>query len=282
MSGRRDRGDVGVRSYTSTMTARARDASGGFHEELRWERVPDGAQRSRSLGTPGYERDLLRDRAGKLLGPTESRAANMDEVLQSRGPTARADFRQQAAEAVIDAAITALTPYVRRAVEYGVDSGVDGVIRLVDWARRKIAQRRPPAELAKVPKTTEVVDAEIVEDEAPPGADLEQAIPPITGEEYRARFLAALAAERYAAEEKRRLANVNVADDALSPELQAALRAALERPASLLDDETLAVVVEFLDGSRTSGGQYLLLDDDDSETLRRELDAGEGDPQSDS
>jgi hypothetical protein len=97
----------------------------------------------------------------------------------------------------------------------------------------------------------------------------------MTGEEYRARFLAALAAERYAAEEKRRLANVNVADDALSPELRAALRTALERPASLLDDETLAVVVEFLDGSRTGDGQYLLLDDDGSEHPRRQLDAGD-------
>lgn len=263
------------------MTGRGGSAAGGFHEELRWEKVPDGAQRSRSTQTPGYERDLLRDRSGNLLGPTESRPANMDELLHSHGKaTARPDFRQQAAEAVIDAAITALTPYVKRAVEYGVDSGVDGVMRLVGWAKRKVAERKSPAELAEVDETAEVVEAEIVEDEAQPGADLEEAIPPITGEEYRARFLAALAAERYAAEEKRRLANVNVADDALSPELKAALRAALDRPASLLDDETLAVVVEFLDGSRTGGGQYLLLDDDGSERLRRELDAG--DPPSES
>jgi hypothetical protein len=260
------------------MTGRGGSASGGFHEELRWEKLPDGAQRSRSTQTPGYDRDLLRNRSGNLLGPTESRPASMDEVLHShRQATARPDFRQQAAEAVIDAAITVLTPYVKRAVEYGVDSGVDGVLRLVSWAKRKVAERKSPAELAEA---AEVVEAEIVEDEAPPGADVEQAVPPITGEEYRARFLAALAAERYAAEEKHRLASVNVEDDALSPELKAALRAALERPASLLDDETLAVVVEFLDGSRTSGGQYLLLDDNGAERPRRELDAG--DPQNES
>lgn len=256
------------------MTTRG-NASGGFHEELRWERVPDGAQRSRSRGTPGYERDLLRDRSGNLLGPTGSRPANMDEAIRShRGVPAGGDFRQQVAEAVIEAAITTLTPYVKRAVEYGVDSGVDGVVRLVSWAKRKVAERKSPAELAEFDETPEAVEAEIIEDEAPPGADLEQAIPPISGEEYRARFLAALAAERYAAEEKRRLAKVHVVDSALSPELKAALRAALERPASLLDDEMLAVVVEFLDGSRTSSGQYLLLDDDGSERLRRELDAG--------
>lgn len=257
------------------MTGDDGHASGKFHEELRWERVPDGAQRSRSTGTPGYERDLLRDRAGKLLGPTESRPANIDDVLRSRGgATSRTDFRQQAAEAVIDAAITALTPYVRRAVEYGVDSGVDGVMRLVSWAKRKVNERKTSTELAGLDETTEVVQAEIVDEEDAPGTDLEEPLPPMNGEEYRARFLAALAAERYAAEEKRRLANVSVADDALSPELRAALRAALERPASLLDDETLAVVVEFLDGSRTSTGQYLLLDDEAAQELRRELDDG--------
>jgi hypothetical protein len=126
-----------------------------------------------------------------------------------------------------------------------------GPLRERIFAKHKVAERKSPAEVAEVDETAEVVEAEIVEDEAQPGADLEQAIPPITGEEYRARFLAALAAERYAAGEKRRLANVNVADDAL------------------------AVVVEFLDGSRTSGGQYLLLDDDGSESLRRELLAGD-------
>ena len=84
--------------------------SGGFLKELRWERVPDGARRSRSTGTPGYDHDLLRDRSGNLLGPTESCPADMDGALRSHGrATGRADFRQQAAEALIDAAISALT-----------------------------------------------------------------------------------------------------------------------------------------------------------------------------
>lgn len=233
-------------------------AGDGFHEELRWQKVPNGAQRSRSTGTPGYERDLLRDRSRTMLGPTESRPATAEEVLRSHGrPTAGSDFRQQAAEALVDAAITAVTPYVRRAVEYGVESGIDGVVRLVGWARRKVAERKSPADLHEGDEAAEIVNAEIVvDDESVPGSELEEALPPITGEEYRARFLAALAAERYAAEEKRRLARVNVADDALSPELRAALRAALESPATGLDDDTLALVVEFLDGSRTSGGQY--------------------------
>ena len=248
----------------------------GFHEELRWEKVPDGAQRSRSTATPGYERDLLRDRSGKLLGPTESRPASVDDLHPRSRATAGSDFRQQAAEAVLDAAITVLTPYVRRAVEFGVESGFNGVTRLVGWAKRKAAERKSPADLREVDEAAEIVEAEIViDDESVPGSELDEALPPLTGEEYRARFLAALAAERYAAQEKRRLARVNVADDALSPELKAALRAALESRAPALDDETLAMVVEFLDGSQTSGGQYLLLDDDGSERLRRQLDAGE-------
>ena len=48
-------------------------------------------------------------------------------------------------------------PYFKRAVEYGVDSGVDGVMRLVGWAKRKVAERKCPAELAEVDKTAEVV-----------------------------------------------------------------------------------------------------------------------------
>jgi len=245
---------------------------GGSHEELRYVKMPDGAQRSRSTKTPNYESDLL-FRSGKTVGPTESRPATVEEILRSHGPAqAGAAFRQQAAEAALGAAFAALTPYVQKAVEYGLESSVKGVSRLVGWAKAKVAERKSSAELAEGEEPTEIVEAEIVDDEASIGTGLKEATPPITGEEYRARLLAALAAERYAAEEKRRLADMNVADDALPSELKAALRAALERPASLLDDETLAVVVEFLNGSSTGGGQYLLLDYDGAQRLHRELD----------
>ena len=53
--------------------------------------------------------------------------------------------------------ISALILYVKRAVECGVDSGVDGVMRLVGWAKRKVAERKSPVELAKVDKAAEVV-----------------------------------------------------------------------------------------------------------------------------
>ena len=79
------RQEVGACSYILTVTERGGSASGGFYKELHWERVPDGAQRSRSTGMPGYERDLLRDRSGNLLGRTESCPADMDEALRSHG-----------------------------------------------------------------------------------------------------------------------------------------------------------------------------------------------------
>jgi len=47
-------------------------------------------------------------------------------------------------------------PYVKRAVKCG-DRGVDGVMRLVGWAKRKVAEGKSPAELAEVDKTAEVV-----------------------------------------------------------------------------------------------------------------------------
>ena len=251
------------------MTGRGKSANDGFHEELRWVRVPEGAQRSRSRGTPGYDRDLLRDQSRNLLGPTESRPADRQKALRSHGRvTPPADLRQQAVDVVIDTAIATLTPYVQRAVEYGVDSGVDGVMRLVSWAKRSVAERKSAAG----PYAADELAAVQVDHEVPaPGSDLKRVAQAVSGEEYRARLLAALAAEKYAAEEKRRLVNVYVADDALPPELQAALRIALERPASMLDPEILAIVVEFLDGSQTGGSQYVLLDVSGNERRGHEL-----------
>lgn len=60
-------------------------------EELRWVRRREGTHRSESRATRGYERDLLRDDDTRnLLGPTESRPADIDEIVRSRRPVAPA------------------------------------------------------------------------------------------------------------------------------------------------------------------------------------------------
>ncbi len=256
------------------------DARSAAREELRWVIVPEGARRSRSTGTPGYERDLIRDASGNLLGPTESRPADLGHAADVRpaGPT----LGQQAAGAAAEAVMTALTPYIERAVEIMVDSAIDGVARLATWTKRKVADRKStrPSDQVVVPAVidAELVDAELVEAElvengadSEPGDHLMPARPVMDGEEYRARFIAALAAELFAADEKRKLAAVEVADDALSPELRAALRESLERPASLLDEDKLALVVEFLGASRADS-PYVLLPEDEAERIQKELD----------
>lgn len=246
------------------------------HEELRWVLMPDGAHRSRSRGTPGYERDLLREGDSKiLLGPTESRPADPDELFRSRTPKARpaagSEFGQQLGNAIGDA----LSPYIEAAVEYGVDAAFHSVERLVKWAKRKLSEPRVVADSATDGgRTAELVtlpEVETLDASSEVGTDLDEPLASMSGEEYRARLLAALAAEQFAAEQKRRLANVRVEDDALPPELQRAVKAALEGSISSLDEETLAVVVEFLDGARTAEGNYLLLSDAEAEGLRREL-----------
>ncbi|TPW78388.1 hypothetical protein [Schumannella sp. 10F1B-5-1] len=236
---------------------------GGADEELRWVKKPEGAYRSRSNRTAGYETELIRDSEGRLLGPSESRAAIFDEVSEpGKRHTARPDPRQQVAEAMLDAAIAAASPYLRKAIEAGVEMGLDAIVQLVGWARRRAEEHKAVSMNEKQPspprtRSLKVMDVEFVDDE--PGSAIEANRPLISGDEYRGRFLSALAAERYAAEEKRRLARVRVADEALSPELRVALRAALVKPAIELDEETLAVVVEFLNGSQIEGGPYLLL-----------------------
>ncbi|AQP44935.1 hypothetical protein RPIT_09160 [Tessaracoccus flavus] len=101
-------------------------------EELRWVRRREGTHRSESRATRGYERDLLRDDDTRnLLGPTESRPADIDEIVRSRGPVGPArpspgqEFRYQVGDAIMEA----LAPYIERGVDVAVDAAVLGVLR---------------------------------------------------------------------------------------------------------------------------------------------------------
>ena len=148
--------------------------------------VQEGAQRSRSTCTPGYERDLLREGGTKnLLGPTESRPADLNALRRARGgATARMDVRQQAADALIDV----LTPYLEDAVEYGVEAAGKGVVRLARWAKRKTTERRDTVanETAdgRVGFVSEgVLEAEFLDADDAGGTDLEAAA--VTNERRR-------------------------------------------------------------------------------------------------
>lgn len=247
-----------------------------YDEELRWVKVPTGTHRSRSHETPGYERDLLREEGtNKLRGPTESRPADVDEIVRSRTPDAPArpsageEFGRQLGDAIADA----LHPYIEQLVDLGVDAAARGISNLWAWAKRKTAERRTatsgaaaaeePAAPAALLVTEEPEDAK----EQPidgAGTGIATPAPSMSGEEFRARLLSALAAEHYAAQQKRLLASVHVQDDALPDELKSAIKKAIEGDASSLDEHDLARVVEFVGDARTPDGEYQLVKVTDS------------------
>lgn len=76
--------------------------------------------------------------------------------------------------------------------------------------------------------------------------------------EYRERVIAALAADAYAARQREILANARVEDGNLPPELTSAMELVLEGKISSLDQDALAALMKFLDGSQTGDGAYAL------------------------
>ncbi|MEA5456732.1 hypothetical protein SPF06_18570 [Sinomonas sp. JGH33] len=235
-------------------------------EELRWVRRREGTHRPGSRETPGYDRDLLReDDTENLLGPTESRPADIDEIVRSHAPavpprpTAAQELRYQLGDAIMDA----LRPHIERGVDVAVDTAVLGVSKLWKWATSKSGQRKGEegdeneSQPASVPlgalhaeSTTDIVD----ETDA-----LAVRMPSMTAEQYQAILLSALLADQYAAHLRLVLSNVRVRDDVLPAGLESAIQAALEGPVSSIDKATLASVVELLGGSRTVDGEFMLV-----------------------
>lgn len=190
-------------------------------EELRWQKVPRGTRRSASNGTAGYDRDLLRENGtGNLLGPTESRPANIDDIIRSRTPAAPTMGQQIAGEIAI-ACIEALRPYVFRGVDAAVDNKL-WVPKLARWIADK--SRRHSAEagdkspsggtrIEKVP-TTSATEVEA-------GA-VEMSRLTVTAEQHQTILLEARRADEYAAQMKNLLATVTVGDVASENAIRAA------------------------------------------------------------
>lgn len=233
-------------------------------EELRWVRRREGTHRSSSRATPGYERDLLReDDSENLLGPTESRPADIDEIVRSRRPAAPSrptpgqELRYQLGDVIMDA----LEPHIARGVDAAVDAAVLGISRL--WRR---ATSGPSTNKATVRKgAVQPPASEVLASAEPDAADIKDeldgiAIQPqsMSAEQYKALLLSALLADQYAARARQMLSNVRVDDAALPAELEIAIRAALEGPTPVIDDATLARAVEILRESTASDGEFVL------------------------
>lgn len=232
-------------------------------EELRWVRLRAGTHRSGSRATPGYDRDLLReDDSENLLGPTESRPADIDEIVRSSSsaspprPTPLQELHYQLGYAIMEA----LEPYIARGVDAAVDAAVLGISRLWKWAASGPHTETAPVRKCKTqPLTSEVApfepDATAVQDKPEENSFQPQRM---TAEQYKALLLSALLADQYAARARQMLSSVRVDDAALPAELEIAVRAALEGPKPAIDDATLAGAVELLRESTFSDGEFVL------------------------
>ena len=217
--------------------------------ELRLQKMPKGAHRSRSRGTPGTDRDLLRDGSNKLLGPTESRPVDMDKLREELLDTSEdnvsyhSDTPEQGPDwvAIVEGALE-LAQVVMSSKVFQ-----EKVVPVVRRGAQSVRQRLS-GKPAKTGSQNAIMAAEAAAVTARPENDLSVAAPAIrmSADEYRARLLAALRAENFAAEQKRLLAIATVDDLMPSPELAEAIQLALTSDFSSLGDDTLRQLQQFL------------------------------------
>lgn len=232
-------------------------------EELRYVRRREGTHRSSSRETPGYERDLLRENdTENLLGPTESRPANIDEIIRSHTHAVppRPTVTQQVAGQVAVDIMDALRPHIMRGVDVAVDAKL-GIPKLVKWAKTKAEQRKAevrnqsPSASARL----DAVPAEATSDIDDEAGTLGAQMPSVTAEQYQAALRSALEAEQYAAHMRQMLAEVAIRDGA-----ESATQAALEGPASSIDEATPRRAVERLGSGSFVDVKFMLVRNQDA------------------
>lgn len=235
--------------------------------QLRRVRVPKGTHFSDSKDTPGAERELLReDGTNKLLGPPESFPVDEEATFgvraydsdSPRSTDARelSPGQQAIADAIVNGGAWVLrevaAPVYREFVAPAIKRKSSEIAKSLRSAIKE-ASGKPGSTVLAVLTATPTADSSkeldaVVEE---PGINMSSA-------EYRERVMDVLTAERFAAEQKRVLANAQVGEDDLPPGLKSAIKLVLEGNASFLDEETLAVVVNFLGGARIASGEDVL------------------------
>lgn len=231
-------------------------------EELRWVKRRKGTRRSGSRETPGYDRDLLREDTGHLLGPTESRPANIDEIIQEHAPALppHPTVAQQFAGRAVNEIMDALRPHIMQYVDVAVDNKL-GVPKLVKWVKNKAEQRRGelrnqnPSASARLKAVHGEATSAIGDETDTLGVQ----IPSVTAEQYQAALRAALQAEQYAAQVRQLLAQVAVRDYA-----ESATQPALDTSASSIDEATPRRAVEQLDSRSTVDVEFMPVKDYDT------------------
>ena len=236
--------------------------------QLRRVRVPQGTHFSNSKVTPGAERELLReDGTNKILGPPESFPVDEDviyRVYAYETDSPRRTNRRElspAQQVVADAIADVLETVVREAVIPVVKEVIAPAIKrkLIGIAKRPRSTARAANRQFGTTGGVAVTAAASTDYSNEVDAVVEEPCVSMSSTEFRERFIAALAADAFAAEQKRILSNARIEDDDLSRELKSATKLALAGNAYLLDEEALAVVAEILGISRTADGEYVLL-----------------------
>lgn len=235
--------------------------------QLRWVRVPEGTHLSDSKASKGAARDLLRkDGTNKLLGPTESFLADEDVLYGVHSHEMNSPSVSGGRELSLGQQVAADV----------VAQVVAQVVAAVDW-ESFFKQTVAPAIRRKMGKTAERFRSAIGRADSRPGTEIAALSPDAPGAsskevgtavtapmfsvssaEYREHVIAALAADAYAAWQREMLSNARIEDGDLAPELTSAIKLVLEKNTSSLDEDALAAVMKFLEGSQTADGTYAL------------------------
>lgn len=221
--------------------------------ELRWVKKVEGSRRSKSTRTPGAERDLLRGPDGALLGPTESYPVDLDQLTKSlapsdasrpsRGSQPWSPGKQMAADIAVNVAMEV----AREVLVQGYQLVIAPKVK-EKWNELK-QRRRAAAPLT----TSDAAPSAIVLAEGPVAEQTSTAVTPqqpvtvMDSVEYRERLALMIAAENFAAEQRRLLSSARISDEAdLPPELAYTIKLVLAGDIASLDDVNVELLKQFL------------------------------------
>lgn len=233
---------------------------------LREVRVPKGTHLSDSKETPGAERTLLReDGSNKLLGPPEARPVEDADLVSAYpytpySPSEPEDEGLTPGQKELADALTEIITEVAREVVLPLVRDVLAPalrVKINDLALRIKTKSIEVYEKARSGKQIQALTPEGEAGSSEVGTQDPHRIA-MSVDDFREYFLRAMAAEQFAAQLKQLLLTVRVQDAELSPELQRAIQLALEGNIAALDEDMLVAVVEFLGGTRSTNGQYVL------------------------
>jgi hypothetical protein len=205
------------------------------------------------MGTPGAERDLLRDSTGALLGPTESFPVDTDELRKAHArceptrPARPSQGRSPGKQMAVDIATDVAYLVVREAVAQVYHLVIAPKAR-AKWTELKQNGRPAQRQVSRDASASKFVVADLAQVDEP-STDLVAQRPTTVMDsvEFRQRLALMLAAENFAAEQRRLLSAAQISDEAdLPPQLADAMKLVLEEDTASLDDVSLQLLIDFL------------------------------------